>query len=106
MTTRTHDNDTTVGWHRGLSKDGQRYVREYLGFDRKEAMPWPIIRAALASVAQMAVIPMQDILGLGSEHRMNTPGTQDGNWTWRLDRDQLTDDIAARLRHWCTLYHR
>ena len=104
--TGTHDNDTTLGWYLGLPKDRQHYVRDYLGFDRKESMPWPLIRAALASVARMAVIPMQDVLGLGSEQRMNTPGTQNGNWTWRFSWDLLTDETVSRLHHCCKLYQR
>ena len=102
--TGTHDNDTTVGWLATLPEPTRRYLNEYLAVG--EAMPWPLIRAALASVAQLAVIPLQDVLGLGSEHRMNTPGKPDGNWRWRFDWQQVPPDAAARLRRLCELYGR
>ena len=104
--TGTHDNDTTSGWYHGLSKEQRRYVREYLGFDRDDAMPWPLIRAAMASVAQMAMIPMQDVLALDSKYRMNTPGTETGNWLWRFDWEQVTAETASRLFDWSRLYQR
>ncbi len=94
--TGTHDNDTTVGWWSQLPEHAQANVMEYLGHPQ-EPMPWPIIRAALRSVARLAVIPMQDVIGLGSDCRMNTPGTTDGNWSWRFEWDQLGAENAARL---------
>jgi 4-alpha-glucanotransferase len=69
-------------------------------------MPWPIVRAALASVAVLAIAPMQDILGLGSEQRMNTPGTTSGNWGWRYAVGQITDELSPQLRQLSTLYGR
>lgn len=95
--TGTHDNDTTLGWYNGLNAGQQQRVREYLGFP-EEAMPWPLIRATLMSVAQLAVVPMQDVLALDGAHRMNTPGTVQGNWTWRFRWEQLAPDLAVRLR--------
>ncbi len=103
--TGTHDNDTTLGWFHNLPPEQQQYVDDYLGVPG-EPMPWPLIRAALASVAQLAVIPMQDILMLGSEARMNTPGTIEGNWRWRFSWDQVTPDLSERLRHLNRLYNR
>ncbi|MBK8162619.1 MAG: 4-alpha-glucanotransferase [Gammaproteobacteria bacterium] len=103
--TGTHDNDTTLGWYRGLDAQAQARVLEYLG-QPQEAMPWPLIRAALASVANTAVIPLQDALCLGGEHRMNTPGTTQDNWRWRFTWDQVAPDLAARLRHMNALYGR
>lgn len=103
--TGTHDNDTTLGWFGGLDGQAQGRVLEYLGQPR-ESMPWPLIRAALASVANTAVIPLQDALALGGEHRMNTPGTTQDNWGWRFAWAQVAPDLAARLRHMSGLYGR
>jgi 4-alpha-glucanotransferase len=103
--TGTHDNDTTLGWFQSLSPEQKRYVDDYLGAPG-EPMPWPLIRAALASVAHLAVIPMQDILMLGSEARMNTPGTLSGNWGWRFGWDQVAPDVSERMRHLTQLYNR
>jgi 4-alpha-glucanotransferase len=69
-------------------------------------MPWPIIRSAFASVAKLAVVPMQDILALGSADRMNTPGTTSGNWQWRFDWEQVGDGLSERVGHLCRLYGR
>jgi 4-alpha-glucanotransferase len=103
--TGTHDNDTTLGWFRHLSREKRQYVNEYLG-NVDEKMPWPMIRCALASVARMAIIPMQDILMLGGEHRMNTPGTTSGNWKWRFEWQQMPVDTSEHLRHYTQLYGR
>ena len=103
--TGTHDNDTTVGWYNALSADARNYVNDYLRCSG-EPMPWPLISAALASVATLAVIPMQDVLALGSEHRMNIPGKPNGNWRWRFTWDQVGAGLAARLRRLCELYGR
>ncbi|NIP73161.1 MAG: 4-alpha-glucanotransferase [Gammaproteobacteria bacterium] len=103
--TGTHDNDTSVGWFESCPPEQRRRVRDYLGHPGEE-WPWPLIRAALASVAAMAVIPMQDVLMLGGEHRMNTPGTVEGNWRWRLDWAMIPDDLPGRLRHLVELYGR
>lgn len=103
--TGTHDNSTTVGWYEGLD-DGQREtVRAYLGYP-EEAQPWPLIRAALASVAQMCVLPMQDLLALDDSHRMNVPGVASGNWRWRFHWDMVDEDLAARMRDLFALYGR
>ncbi|TDY02511.1 4-alpha-glucanotransferase [Thiohalophilus thiocyanatoxydans] len=104
--TGTHDNDTTLSWYRQLDEKSRRYVREYLGLNADTTMPWPLIRSALASVSCLAVIPMQDFLELGSENRMNTPGTLEGNWQWRFDWEQLPADLTAKLHHLLHLYGR
>ncbi len=91
--TATHDNDTTVGWFRTLPKAQQ--VRT--GLDPREPS-WALIDLAWSSRAAVAITPAQDVLGLGSEARMNRPGTEGGNWRWRLRRGQLTERHAARLR--------
>lgn len=103
--TGTHDNDTTLGWYRQLD-DGQRaFMHEYLG-SPGEDMPWSLIRSALSSVAGMTVLPMQDVLALDGEHRMNTPGVPDGNWRWRFSWDQVPAGLAGRLRRMTEIYGR
>lgn len=88
--TGTHDNDTTASWFDGLS-DGQReHVYQTIGAQDK-IMPLALMECAMGSIARLAVLPMQDILHLGEGHRMNTPGTITGNWSWRFSWDQLTD---------------
>lgn len=96
--TGTHDNNTTLGWFNGLSGDEKHRIYEFLGFP-SVSMPYALIHEALASVANLVVIPMQDILELGGEHRMNTPGTTQGNWQWRFDWSQLHENTTARLTH-------
>jgi len=103
--TGTHDNDTTLGWYRSLD-DGQRgYVDAFLGHPREE-MPWPLIRSALASRAHLAILPMQDVLALDGEHRMNIPGTSGGNWSWRFHWEQVRTGLAQELRELVRLYAR
>ncbi len=103
--TGTHDNDTTVGWHATLDAGARAHLEAYLGGAAGE-MPWPLVRMALASVARLAVIPMQDALGLGGEARMNRPGRAEGNWRWRFQWEQVPPDLAARLRGLLGLYGR
>ncbi len=104
--TGTHDNDTTLGWYQQLPAETQNYVRDYLGQETDTEMPWPLIRSALASVSCLAMIPMQDMLALGSEHRMNTPGTMEGNWQWRFDWAQVPEELTQKLHHLLHLYGR
>jgi 4-alpha-glucanotransferase len=113
--TGTHDNDTTVGWwtgevgHSTRSNTDLEYEREharrYLALDGRE-INWEFIRAVLASVADTAIIPTQDLLGLGSEARLNRPGTISGNWRWRLRPGQLTAEVAEKLAVIATTYDR
>jgi 4-alpha-glucanotransferase len=103
--TGTHDNDTTIGWWAGLDDETRRYVCEYLGIDGHE-IHWDLIRAACASVADTAILPLQDVLGLDGRHRMNTPGQAAGCWEWRVDRSSLSDRPAERLAALCHLYRR
>ena len=103
--TGTHDNDTTRGWYLALDDDHRQYVDNYLGRSR-EVMPWPLIRAALASRSRLAIIPMQDALGLDSSGRMNLPGTTEGNWGWRFDWSQVEEDLALRLYQRVEMYGR
>lgn len=94
--TGTHDNDTTVGWYGSLDAETQRRVDYFLRAAPGQ-MPQAMIHALMASVAQLAVVPMQDVLGLGSEARLNTPGTVTGNWSWRLPENCLTQELAQRF---------
>jgi 4-alpha-glucanotransferase len=103
--TGTHDNNTTLAWYEGLDSDSQDYICQYLGKEKPD-MPWTLIRTALASVANLAIIPMQDILGLGKGYRMNTPGTTENNWAWRFDWPQIQDSLIQDLRHLNKLYSR
>jgi 4-alpha-glucanotransferase len=113
--TGTHDNDTTVGWWTGAIGYSTRsatgieserdLARRYLGLDGRE-VHWEFIRAVLASVAETAIIPAQDLLGLGSEARMNRPGTSTGNWRWRLLPGQLSREVSRKLAVMTETYDR
>ncbi|HEY6458251.1 MAG TPA: 4-alpha-glucanotransferase [Steroidobacteraceae bacterium] len=94
--TGTHDNDTTLGWYTSLDAETQRRVDYFLRAGPGQ-MPNAMIHAVMASVAQLAVLPMQDLLCLGSEGRLNTPGTAIGNWSWRLPEHSLTAELAQRF---------
>ncbi len=96
--TGTHDNDTSVGWFTSLTPDQQSHILAYLDHPT-EAMPWPLIQMAFNSIADLAMIPMQDILALDSQHRMNIPGTiSDKNWHWQFSWNQLDAGLAEKLR--------
>jgi 4-alpha-glucanotransferase len=114
--TGTHDNNTTIGWFKDIAieattqgweekKRERQAALKYLGTDGHE-INWDFIRLALMSVADTAIIPMQDVLGLGSEARMNFPGTTKGNWRWRFVPDMLTAEIKDRLKELTLLYGR
>lgn len=115
--TGTHDNDTIAGWwantgHAGDStstpEDVEKehaFARRYLNFSGDD-VHWPFIRAVLASVANTAIVPLQDVLGLGTEARMNLPGTSSGNWRWRAKPGVLTPELAEQLGELTRLYER
>jgi 4-alpha-glucanotransferase len=113
--TGTHDNDTVMGWWGGGAEGSTRtaadveeekaFARAYLATDGRE-MSWVMIRALLASVADTAIVPLQDVLGLGSEARMNRPATLGGNWRWRFREEQLRPEHGDRLRVLTALYGR
>ncbi len=113
--TGTHDNDTAMGWWEGGAGASVRseadvarekaFAKEYLGTDGRE-MNWALIRAALGSVADTAIVPLQDALGLGSEARMNRPATLGGNWRWRVREEALAPALAARLARLAEIYGR
>ena len=94
--TGTHDNDTAVGWYRKADPAVQDYTRRYLGTSGAD-IAWDLIRAVLASPANIAIVPAQDLLSLDSEARMNTPGTIDGNWQWRCPDGVLNKELSLRL---------
>jgi len=95
--TGTHDNDTTLGWYATRDDVIKHRVRLYTGTDGSK-LDWTFIRLAMNSVADMALYPLQDVLGLGSEARLNLPGRPHGNWTWRYRQDRLQSSLAATLR--------
>ena len=107
--TGTHDNDTTAGWFASLGAAERAAVLRYLGKDRgiddRDAL-WDLIRLAFASVAHWAIVPLQDVLGLGSEARMNVPGRAEGNWAWRYAEGALTRGHTARLAELTATYGR
>ncbi|MDL0429511.1 4-alpha-glucanotransferase [Marinobacter sp. TBZ242] len=94
--TGTHDNDTTLGWYQSLDERTRRYVNAYLGVSGED-MPWPVIEAAFRSVCSLAIVPMQDFMGLGTEARFNTPGTVVNNWIWQLDWNLCPGNLSARI---------
>jgi 4-alpha-glucanotransferase len=95
--TGTHDNDTTPGWwEKVASKDEKQCAKDYLG-EPKDGMHWAFIRAAFGSVARLAIVPLQDVLGLGSKARMNTPSRSDGNWGWRFSSGALTPELERKI---------
>src|SRR5664279_13148 len=95
--TGTHDNDTVVGWWNNSStEDERRSASAYLGIS-EDGIHWSFIRAALTSVANLCVVPAQDVLGLASDARMNIPSQADGSWSWRLPAGSLTAELAAKL---------
>ena len=113
--TGTHDNDTTVGWWNSGAGDSTRsaeevrrerdFTKAYLGTSGDE-IHWDFIRAVLASVADTAIVPLQDVLGLGNESRMNLPASTQGNWAWRFRAQDLTPALRTRLKRLTRLYDR
>jgi len=103
--TGTHDNDTTAGWFASLQGKEKEAVCGYIGSDGRDIVR-DLIRIALASVARLAVIPLQDVLGLDSSARMNVPGTPAGNWSWRCPPGAIDEGCAARLRGMTEMYGR
>jgi len=104
--TGTHDNDTTLGWWSTLPEHARQQVMRQLGVSDPDAVPDAMIDTVLESRAALAVLSMQDVLRLGSEARMNTPGTDQGNWTWRFEWDDLPSDLAPRLLQQLQKAHR
>jgi len=103
--TGTHDNDTTLGWYGYLPEADKQRINDYQGWSNIP-MPNALIHMALGSVSNLAIIPMQDILCLGTADRMNTPGTTEGNWRWRFEWSQLSGDKASYLAHLVRIFGR
>jgi 4-alpha-glucanotransferase len=103
--TGTHDNDTTRGWYERVSEEKRDFCRRYLNSDGSN-LAWDMIRVAWASVAVMALSPMQDFLNLGNEARMNYPGNPSGNWTWRMIQEAMGIELQGRIRELNYLYAR
>jgi 4-alpha-glucanotransferase len=105
--TGTHDNDTTVGWFAAATPPERQFLQRYLGQEcRPDTVSWQLMRLAWASVADLAVAPLQDVLALGEAARMNVPGTASGNWRWRYLPDQLTGSVLDRLAELTATYDR
>ena len=106
--TGTHDNDTVMGWYNALEGQDKEECNQYLNLEKcdKEDLNWEFIRAAMASVADLAVFPLQDVLGLGSEARINVPSTLGTNWKWRMKREDFTEEIAEKMKDMTNLYGR
>ncbi|MCC5662460.1 4-alpha-glucanotransferase [Nostoc sp. CHAB 5784] len=96
--TGTHDNDTTVGWFNSASDNEKHNLWLYLGSISPEGIHWDLIRLALSSIANQAIIPLQDVLGLGNEARMNFPSLAEGNWEWRYQAGALREELGDRLK--------
>ena len=114
--TGTHDNDTTAGWFQSVAGEGSTRTAEQIERERTlclnylntkgDEIHWDFIRGVLASVASTAIVPLQDLLGLGTEARMNLPNSTEGNWAWRYESGVLTDALAKRLNKLTRLYGR
>jgi 4-alpha-glucanotransferase len=95
--TGTHDNNTTTGWFNELQPHEQQFVREVLELPHCQTISDCMIDTALKTKASTAIFPLQDLLGLGSEARMNTPGKSDHNWQWRFQWSDIPEDLAQRM---------
>ena len=104
--TGTHDNDTLIGWFQKAKEEDRQFARDYLNSRSDDEIHWDAIRGAWSSVANMAISPVQDFLGLGSEARINTPGVASGNWQWRLKQGVLTDELAEKIAKLTRVYSR
>ena len=105
--TGTHDNMTMRQWFENATAEAVEYATEYMNLSEKEGLVWGVVRTAYASVSDMCVIQMQDLLNLGAEARMNFPGTlSDANWTWRADADFMSEDLGKKILNMTKLYGR
>lgn len=103
--TGTHDNDTSIGWWHNADEAQRQHLRDYLATSAREVNR-DLVRCVMASVADTAIIPLQDLLGLDSAHRLNLPGTAENNWTWRMLWADLAGDLAQQMLEQCHLYGR
>lgn len=103
--TGTHDNNTTQGWYHAASEEAKDKVRYYMNTDGN-CIHWDFIRTCLGTIAKYAIFPMQDVLGIDADGRMNTPGSDKGNWSWRCKKDAFSDDLAKALANITNVYGR
>lgn len=104
--TGTHDNDTILGWADTAPEESVQFAKDYLQLSEEEGYNWGMMRAVWSSVGNMAIVTMQDLLGLGSEARMNIPSTLGCNWKWRADKEDITDELADKIAKYMKLYAR
>ena len=104
--TGTHDNDTVLGWLESLSRRDKAFAKRYLHIRSNKDIQWEFIRAAMASVSDTCIIPMQDYLGLGAEARINIPSTLGLNWKWRMLPGAFDETLAKRIKEMTKLYGR
>lgn len=106
--TGTHDNDTLLGWFVEISKEDRQFALDYIGNGNGKinGIQWDFIRLALGSVANLAIIPMQDYIGLGTEARINMPSTLGTNWKWRMLNDEFADNLTKKIKKLTKLYGR
>ena len=102
----THDNDTILGWLDSLTPEQEKFARHYLRLSGHEGLHWGVLRALWASPACLTVVQMQDLLGLGSRARMNTPSTLGGNWQWRARPEAMNARLARRVHQETAIYQR
>ncbi len=106
--TGTHDNNTTNGWfyENEITENSRDYIIKYLGLEHRHDFHWHLIQLALSSIADLAIFPVQDILGYAGKFRMNTPGMTHNNWAWKLTPGRLTPEVIQRLKDLCEIYNR
>ena len=104
--TGTHDNDTTRGWYTSSDEEQLEFINKYADIHCSRTATWDLIRLAMRSVADTAIIPIQDYLDIGSTGRINTPSTLGGNWCWRLLPGELKEDLADRMKDFAQIYGR
>jgi len=103
--TGTHDNDTTLGWYTSASEADKDYLRRYMNISG-ENVAWDMIRLAFSTTGVYAIVPVQDLMSLGTKDRMNRPGTTDGCWQFRYTKDMLKGEYASHLVYLSKLFHR
>lgn len=102
----THDNETVNGWLKGIGRADKEFAKRYMHITDDEGWCWGLIRTGMGTASDLFVMQMQDVLELGGECRMNTPGTQYGNWVWRMLPDAVSPALAKKLRAYTETYHR
>jgi 4-alpha-glucanotransferase len=105
--TGTHDNDTCLGWYeKTAGRNEVKNAEEYLGLSKEEGYNWGLIRGIWSSVADVAIAQIQDFLSIGNEGRMNLPSSLGGNWSWRVKRESLNEELANKIYHINYIYGR